>query len=94
MQLTRLFIVVKTKVDHEQLRKELARLSKWGTKWWMKFNVDKRCTWTKIPQTLPTHSDGLCLSCYHPGKIWESPWTVCQTTLYSAAVNEANVRGD
>ncbi|CAM5102996.1 unnamed protein product [Eretmochelys imbricata] len=38
---TKLLKEVKTKADCEELQKDLTKLNDWGTKWQMKFNVDK-----------------------------------------------------
>ncbi|CAM5106410.1 unnamed protein product [Eretmochelys imbricata] len=38
---TKLFKIVKTKADCEELQKALTKLTDWATKWQMKLNVDK-----------------------------------------------------
>ncbi|CAM5159894.1 unnamed protein product [Natator depressus] len=49
---TKLFKIVKTKADCEELQKDLTKLSDWATKWQMKFNVDK-CKVTHIGKNNP-----------------------------------------
>ena len=38
---TKLFHVVKTREDCEELQKDLSKLGEWATKWQMRFNVAK-----------------------------------------------------
>ncbi|CAM5084504.1 unnamed protein product, partial [Eretmochelys imbricata] len=52
---TKLFKIVKTKADCEELQKDLTKLSDWATKWQMKFNMDK-CKVMHIGKNSPNYT--------------------------------------